>query len=98
MATLSSQHPFLKLIESLSQAPYEFRVRDWVVLLFAASAAVAYLGDGIFWGKSDPKLYLMYTAPQASSEFKTKPKKTRNIAQKLEETVRISLLIPRNHH
>lgn len=97
MATLSSQHPLLKLIESLSQAPYELRVRDWFVLLFAASAAVAYLGDGKFWGKSDPNLSLMYTAPQASSEFKTKPKKTRNIAQKLEETVRTSFLIPINH-
>ncbi len=59
MATLSSQHPLLKLIESLSQAPYELRVRDWFVLLFAASAAVAYLGDGKFWGKSDPNLSLM---------------------------------------
>jgi NADPH-ferrihemoprotein reductase len=98
MASLSSQHPLLKLIESLPQTPYEFRVRDWVVLLFAASAAVAYLGDGKFWGKKDPNLYLMYTAPQASSEFKTKPKKTRNIAQKLEETVRTSFLIHINRH
>jgi hypothetical protein len=51
-------------MESLSKAPYEFRVRDWFVLLFAASAAVAYLGDGKFWGKKDPNLYLMYTAPK----------------------------------
>jgi NADPH-ferrihemoprotein reductase len=94
MAILSPQHPLLHLLESLSQAPYEFRIRDWIVLLFAASAAVAYLGDGIIWGKSDPNAYLMYTSPQASSDFKVKPKKTRNIVQKLEETVRASLSIP----
>jgi hypothetical protein len=88
MATLSPLHPLLKLIESLSQAAYEFRIRDWVVLLFAGSAAVAYLVDGTFWGKKDPNAYIMYTAPQASSDFKIKPKKTRNIVQKLEETVR----------
>jgi hypothetical protein len=94
MAILSQQHPLFHLLESLSQTPYEFRVKDWIVLLLAAWAAVVYLGDGIFWGKKDPNLYLMYTSPQASSDFKIKTKKTRNIVQKLEETVQTSLSVP----
>ena len=94
MTTLSPQHSLSHLIETLSQTPYKLRMRDWIVLLLAALAAIAYLGDGIFWGKKDPNVYLMYTSPQASSNFNIKPKKTRNIAQKLAETVRAPLLIP----
>lgn len=77
------------LVQGLSEACLRMRVGDWLVLLFLITASAFYLGDGKLWFKPDSHTYLMYVAPQKSGELKVPLKRTRDIGQRLQETVRV---------
>lgn len=58
---------------------------DWAALLMIAVFSTIYLSHGIVWDRPDPHHYIWYKKPQESESLETRPKATRNIAQKLEE-------------
>lgn len=97
METLSFDftHPDA-LFQTLVASSLRCRIGDWLVLLCLAAAAIFQYGSGKMWFKPDPLGYLMYIAPQSSGELNTRPKRTRNIGERLRETVGdiTSVLVP----
>ena len=62
---------------------------DVAVLGLALVASAGYLLKGIVWDRPDPYHYTWFERPQEKdSAARNLQKETRNIAQKLEETVR----------
>lgn len=77
------------LVQGLSEACLRMRLGDWLVVLFLITASAFFFGDGKLWFKPDSHTYLMYVAPQKSGELKAPVKRTRDIGQRLQETVRV---------
>jgi len=57
-------------------------------LLVIAVASIAYLSRGLFWDKKDPLHHLWFEKPQAGLSERGLESLDRNIATKLEESVR----------
>jgi hypothetical protein len=87
MEALIKQPAMGTVTKALDILSYGIRAGDWLVLLFLIGVSLFYVGDGNLWGKPDPNAYLMYVAPQKSGELKVRPRKTRDVGQRLEETV-----------
>lgn len=86
MVTVSQdKHPFLVALLAASHALLAARVGDWIVLLAVFYAFCFYLGDGKLWGQPDKNQYKWYEAPQNKGDLQNKPKRTRDIGQKLQE-------------
>jgi hypothetical protein len=77
------KHPFLLALLALSQALLAARVGDWIVLLAVFLAIGFHVGDGRLWGRPDQHQYKWYEPPQEKGQLQNKPKKTRDIGQKL---------------
>ncbi|KAL2007465.1 hypothetical protein VTN00DRAFT_8903 [Thermoascus crustaceus] len=80
------QHALPNIIQGVAQQSFQLRLGDWLVFLILGAIAVFRLGDGKLWGKPDPNSYMWYVAPQKSGDLKVRPKKTRDIGKRLQET------------
>lgn len=89
------QHALPNIIQDVAQQSFQLRLGDWLVLFILGAIAVFRLGDGRLWGKPDPNLYMWYVAPQKSGDSKMRPKKTRDIGKRLQETVWETLALSR---
>jgi hypothetical protein len=64
------------------------RLGDWIVLLLLGAATIAYLGEGKVWGKPDPASYRWYETSQKIDDVQARRKRTRNIGEKLTQSVK----------
>jgi hypothetical protein len=67
---------------------FHLRLGDGIVLFLLGVATIAYLGEGKVWGKPDPASYRWYEASQKVDDVQALRKNTRNIGEKLKQSVR----------
>lgn len=87
MDVFSVEYDFQNIIQKLWIKEQQLRLGDWLVIFCLVSFTLAYLGDGKLWARPDPNAHLMYIAPQKLGELANKPKKTRDIGEKLRHDV-----------
>ena len=73
--------------EAISQLPRYGTLDDLAAMAVLATLSVLYFSKGILWNRPDPYLYKMYERPQEHLAKQSVAQSTRNIAQKLEQTV-----------
>lgn len=76
-------------IPDLAKAAGEASYDDVAVTALLALFGAGYLLQGIIWNRPDPYEYKLYERPQETFKGNAVQKVTRNIAQKLEESVRV---------
>ncbi|THY63422.1 hypothetical protein D6C99_00559 [Aureobasidium pullulans] len=85
MATAFSSNPaFNNVFSHLSKnAGFE----DIAAMALVGAASAAYMFKGTLWDKPDPYLYKWFERPQKLMGGRAGAQQTRNVAEKLEETV-----------
>lgn len=79
-----SSNTFTDIVKLSQSASYD----DVLVLILIILGSVGYLLRGIVWDKQDPYHHVWFERPQESgASARQMKKRTRNIAEKLEEVV-----------
>lgn len=82
-----SANTFTEIAKLSQSASYD----DILVLIIIVLGSIGYLLRGIVWDKQDPYHHVWFERPQESEAgARQKKKRTRNIAEKLEEAVSAS--------
>lgn len=77
--------------QAMSSLPQYGALDDLAAMAVLATLSFVYLFRGVLWNRPDPHLYKMYERPQERLADQSASQSTRDIAQKLEQIVRLRL-------
>ena len=83
--------------DHLVHLPQYGSLDDFAAMAVLATLTALYLTRGIVWGKPNPYLHKMFESPQEKMGGLADSESTRNIAEKLEQTVRTQKLLIKHH-
>lgn len=85
------QNAVQDVLQTLADLTFRLRTGDWIIICLVTAIVIFRAGDGKLWWKADPNAYMWYVAPQESGDFRSRQKTTRDIGERLQQTVRLRI-------